>query len=235
MESKAKNLLKLLGADKPTTLEEKQEHDLIADMLKEEPSKIFPRQDQILNSIETAQVLFDSCINLAFYAAKSFRIFIDKFGMDQEDFDQIVYQALWSAALTFNKDKCVKFSTWAFLISRQVAARDITRYYVRPGRIGQSITLYSKDGDIVELNDIVDYKELNVFDKVVAHEILENLYKHSGARETEILVERIVWDMTLDECGINRNLTRERIRQLETRGMQRLKAIYHSGNVKLLH
>lgn len=235
MGTKTENLLKLLNVEVPDDPAEKRANDLILELLKSDQTVTFPRPDQIKITVEEAQVLFNNNINLAFYATKSFKVFIGQFGLEQEDFDQIVLHSLWCGALTYDISKKCKFSTWCFLIARQHTAREITRNYVRPGRIGQTIILKNDNGEVVELTDIVDFKELPILDKVIAHEILDTLYKHNNARDAEILVERLVWDMTLEECGINRQLTKERIRQLEKRGLQRLKATYHSGRAKFIH
>lgn len=123
------------------------------------------------------------------------------------------------------------------MVVSQYVSRDLNRNYIRPGRIGQTIRLLSADGNEVILSDFEDYRELPIFEKVLANEILDNIYSCTAdsPRIGEILVERIVWDMTLKECGLKRAITRERIRQLESNGLQRLKALYHSGKAKLIH
>lgn len=240
METKSQDLLKLLGEDIPLP-EEEAANKLILELLKSEERTLYPRPDQIKNSTAEAQQYFDQHEQLAFWATKPLKVFIGKYLIDQEDFEQMVRQSLWVAALTFDQSRGTKFTTWGTLVIRHYFSREINRCYIRTGRIGQKVQLLAEDGEEIILRDIEDYRELSIFDKVLAHEILDNIYNLQGegiadkSRASEILVERLIWDLTLKECGMKRKLTRERIRQIETKGMQMLKAVYHSGKAKLIH
>lgn len=235
MDTRSNDLLRLLNEIDDVIPPVDKHPNVLTELLKSEDFTYFPRKDQIKTSIDEALKLFHANIRLAFYCTKKLQVFIGKFYIDKDDFEQICYFALWAACLTYDKSVGTKFSTWCYIVVKQVVARDINRYYVRAGRIGQTIRLLSKDGDEVVLSDIEDYRELSIFDKVLAHEILSNVYSKNEPRIGDILVERIVWDMTLEECAVKRKITRERIRQLEAKGLQKLKAIYHPGPAVLIH
>lgn len=235
MDTRSDDLLRLINDIDDAIPPVDKHQNVLTELLKSEDFEYFPRKDQIKTSVDEALELFDSHIRLAFYCVKKLRVFIGKFYIDKEDFEQICYFALWAACLTYDKSVGTKFSTWCYNVVRQVVIRDINRFYTRAGRIGQTIRLLSKDGDEVTLSDIEDYRELSIFDKILAHEILSNVYSKNEPRIGDILIERIVWDMTLDECAVKRRITGERIRQLEARGLQKLKALYHSGPAVLIH
>lgn len=191
------------------------------------PKQEWPRAEHIINSIDVAEKYYNQYTHMAFKATKSFRRAIGFHGFEYDDYYQITLMGLWCAALTYNGSSA--FSSWLYMVSRHLMSRELNRKYIN-GLLNTSIKF---DGD-VEINDITDYNRLSFFDKLIVMEIIEMNYKVNPQREADILIERLVWDMTLEECAIKRSLTRERIRQLESRALSKLKNVYRPGSVKFL-
>ncbi len=231
--SKLGLLLKSLS--EPTDAETTVDDKLASQLFSVASDLSWPKPEHIKNSPEQAAKYQEQFRNMAFKANRNFFKLQNMFSIEPEDIRQMIEMGLWAAALTYDshREPQTKFSTWLYLVSRHFVSREVTRNYIRAGRINEFLVLKTEDAE-VRLTDIIEYTELSLFDKIVAHEALELNYTKNKPRDADILVERLIWGLTLEECGVKHRITRERVRQLQERSLQKLKACYKSGKAKLI-
>lgn len=173
----------------------------------------------------------------------------------QDELEQIGTIAMWEALKDFDITKGAKFSTYyTWHIKKQMSlykrtmnivrlpahVMDNMQYYIDnpKGRILSVLSLsepagYDDDPDTT-LEDLVESDELNPEDKLITDEerkALEPLLNHLAPREEFVVRLWLGLDRdrprTLQECGDQVGVTRERIRQIVAKAIKRLRRYVH--------
>lgn len=191
-----------------------------ADAKYEQPKKRFATIGlQTFRSVQDAEVLFNQHMGLAYNFHKKFcKMYNKRCGLERDDILQIVFKMMWMACLTWDGESA-KFSTWSFAYIKSVN-NDITRYYIKPcntdrGLISiDSVIQYYQDSTLLDTSD-------SVLDKL---EFIDNVEKLRtlSVRKAKIMVDRLIYNKTLKECGDELGITRERVRQIEGKCLEQL-------------
>ena len=143
---------------------------------------------------------------------------------DWDDYRQTIDMALWGAALTYN-EKRAAFSTYAWICCRHFTSRAIAMSLrhtqgvssLNAGGEGK----YSR-GELLAL--LTDSSTLDPWRRLELSELWDVPKEVLKPRSREMFIMHNVYGMTLEEVGIFYNISRERVRQVETISLRKLRA-----------
>jgi len=159
----------------------------------------------------------DIFVQTKFFAESRARKY--KIMLPLEDLFQEAYLGLWEAILTYDYQKNFDFYRWAqWNISKKL--RDCNaksrRFFEAKSNIKKELTDYNS---IDALCSQEVRLEMNIICKTLLSEKKNPLTK----REEQVLVDNLILGKTLKEIAANFNLSTERIRQVKSCGLNKIK------------
>jgi RNA polymerase sigma factor (sigma-70 family) len=183
--------------------------------------QIWPPSRLIINSREKALQLFEENQGLVTTAGKQFFSLTPR-PIPKEDMMQILEMVFWGACLTFDETKAA-LSTWTYRIFKHRVPRQLKSYFDRVGC------------EALPEDDIIKMPiRLSVLERIIAHEVYLLNFQVNDPRYSDILIQRVIGEVTLEDLGTIYGVTRERIRQIETNAILKLRSCFNNKKAVLI-
>lgn len=162
--------------------------------------------------------IYEEYHNYVTYIVNKYKI-PETISVDRNDIEQDVLYKIFARMDIYDKDKSI--TEWISCMTRSYVWNLIKKHYALKRGGGT----FMEVGEVLDIEEYDQPEEISEFDDHTCKDLVNRAMVHLDSREECVIKMRYYEGFTLEECGLVFGLTRERIRQIEEKALNKMKDI----------